>query len=70
MKPEKWQYVIDINMLGVLYTTQAFFKLAMNKYKGFIINISSVIGQIENPGQANYSVAKGGVLGLMMNNSK
>ena len=70
MKPEKWQYVIDINMLGVLYTTQAFFKLAMNKYRGFMINISSVIWQIENPGQANYSVAKGGVLGLMMSNSK
>ena len=70
MKPEQWQSVIDINMLGVLYTTQALFKLAINKCKGCIINISYVVAQIENPGQANYSVAKGGVLGLMMSNSK
>jgi 3-oxoacyl-[acyl-carrier protein] reductase len=38
--------------------------------KGRIINMSSVVGQIGNPGQANYAAAKGGVLGLTMSNAK
>jgi len=70
MKPKQWQDVIDINLSGVFYTTQAFFKLAMKKRKGRIINISSVVGQIGNPGQANYAAAKGGVIGLTMSNAK
>ena len=64
MKPEQWQSVIDINLSGVFYCTQAFFKLASKKRTGRIINISSVVGQIGNPGQANYAAAKGGVIGL------
>ena len=40
------------------------------KRKGRIINMSSVVGQIGNPGQANYAAAKGGVLGLTMSNAK
>jgi 3-oxoacyl-[acyl-carrier protein] reductase len=70
MKPEMWQSVIDINLSGVFYTTQAFFKLASKKRTGRIINISSVVGQIGNPGQANYAAAKGGVIGLTMSNAK
>ena len=68
MRSEQWQSDIDINMLVVLYTTQSLFKLAINKCKGCIINISYVVAQIENPGQANYAIAKSGVLGLMMIN--
>lgn len=70
MKPEMWQSVIDINLSGVFYCTQAFFKLASRKRTGRIINISSVVGQIGNPGQANYAAAKGGVIGLTMSNAK
>jgi 3-oxoacyl-[acyl-carrier protein] reductase len=70
MKPEQWQSVIDINLSGVFYCTQAFFKLAAKKRAGRIINISSVVGQIGNPGQANYAAAKGGVIGLTMSNAK
>lgn len=70
MKPEMWQSVIDINLSGVFYCTQAFFKLAAKKRTGRIINISSVVGQIGNPGQANYAAAKGGVIGLTMSNAK
>ncbi len=70
MKPEQWQSVIDINLSGVFYTTQAFFKIASKKRKGRVINISSVVGQIGNPGQANYAAAKGGVIGLTMSNAK
>ena len=70
MKPEIWQEVIDINLTGVFYCTKAFFKVASKKRTGRIINISSVVGQIGNPGQANYAAAKGGVLGLTKANAK
>lgn len=70
MKPKQWQDVIDINLSGVFYCTQAFFKMAMKKRTGRVINISSVVGQIGNPGQANYAAAKGGVIGLTMSNAK
>lgn len=70
MKPDAWQSVIDTNLSGVFYCTQAFFKLAMKKRTGRIINISSVVGQIGNPGQANYAAAKGGVIAMSMSNAK
>lgn len=70
MKPEQWQAVIDINLSGVFYCTQAFFKIAMKKRTGRIINISSVVGLIGNPGQANYAAAKGGVIGMTRANAK
>lgn len=70
MKRDQWQDVIDINLSGVFYCTQQFFKIASKKRTGRIINISSVVGQIGNPGQANYAAAKGGVLGLTMSNAK
>jgi 3-oxoacyl-[acyl-carrier protein] reductase len=64
MKPEQWQSVIDTNLSGVFYCTQAFFKIASKQRTGRIINMSSVVGQIGNPGQANYAAAKAGVLGM------
>jgi NAD(P)-dependent dehydrogenase (short-subunit alcohol dehydrogenase family) len=70
MKPKQWQDVIDINLSGVFYCTQAFFKLVAKKRTGRIVNISSVVGQIGNPGQANYAAAKGGVIGMSMANAK
>jgi len=70
MKPSQWQDVIDINLSGVFYCTQAFFKIAAKKRAGRIINVSSVVGQIGNPGQANYAAAKGGVIALTKSNAK
>jgi len=70
MKPAQWQDVIDVNLSGVFYCTQAFFKIAAKKRTGRIINISSVVGQIGNPGQANYAAAKAGVIGLTKSNAK
>jgi len=70
MKPAMWQDVIDINLSGVFYCTQEFFKIAAKKRTGKIVNISSVVGQFGNPGQANYAAAKGGVIGLTMSNAK
>jgi 3-oxoacyl-[acyl-carrier protein] reductase len=70
MKPQQWQDVIDINLSGVFYCSQAFFKVASKRRTGRIINISSVVGQIGNPGQANYAAAKGGVIGMTYSNAK
>lgn len=70
MKEQQWQDVIDINLSGVFYCTKAFFKIASKKRSGRIINIASVVGQIGNPGQANYAAAKGGVIGMTKANAK
>lgn len=64
MKPEAWQAVIDINLTGVFLCTKAVTKSMMKKRSGRIINITSVSGLAGNPGQANYSAAKAGVIGF------
>ncbi|KAB2624876.1 3-oxoacyl-[acyl-carrier-protein] reductase 4-like [Pyrus ussuriensis x Pyrus communis] len=64
MKLKQWQEVIDLNLTGVYLCTQAAAKIMMKKKKGRIINIASVVGLVGNVGQANYSAAKAGVIGL------
>ncbi|RAL52484.1 hypothetical protein DM860_007341 [Cuscuta australis] len=64
MTKSQWQEVIDLNLTGVFLCTQAAAKIMMKKKKGRIINIASVVGLVGNPGQANYSAAKAGVIGL------
>jgi 3-oxoacyl-[acyl-carrier protein] reductase len=64
MKPEDWQAVIDINLTGVFLCTRAASKIMLKQRSGRIINIASVAGQMGNPGQANYSAAKAGVIGF------
>jgi len=64
MKKEQWSQVIDLNLTGVFLCLQASCKLMLKQRSGRIVNISSVVGQIGNPGQANYAAAKGGVLSL------
>ncbi|TKY47741.1 3-oxoacyl-of acyl-carrier-protein reductase [Spatholobus suberectus] len=64
MKKSQWQEVIDINLTGVFLCTQAAAKVMMKKKKGRIVNIASVVGLVGNVGQANYSAAKAGVIGL------
>ena len=64
MKLEDWQAVIDLNLTGVFLCTQAVSKTMLKQRSGKIINIASVAGQMGNPGQANYSAAKAGVIGL------
>ena len=64
MKLEQWQAVINLNLTGVFLCTKAVTKTMLKQRSGRIINIASVAGQMGNPGQANYSAAKAGVIGM------
>lgn len=64
MKLEDWQAVIDLNLTGVFLCTRVASKMMLKQKSGRIINITSVAGQMGNPGQANYSAAKAGVIGF------
>jgi 3-oxoacyl-[acyl-carrier protein] reductase len=64
MKSADWQSVIDLNLTGVFLCTRAVSRTMLKARAGRIINITSVVGLMGNPGQANYSAAKAGVIGL------
>ncbi len=64
MKLEDWQAVIDTNLTGVFSCTRVVSKIMLKQKSGRIINIASVAGQMGNPGQANYSASKAGVIGF------
>ena len=64
MKLEDWQAVIDLNLTGVFLCTRAVAKIMLKQRSGRIMNIASVAGQMGNPGQANASAAKAGVIGF------
>lgn len=64
MKSADWQSVIDLNLTGVFLCTRAVSRSMLKARSGRIINITSVVGLMGNPGQANYSAAKAGVIGL------
>jgi 3-oxoacyl-[acyl-carrier protein] reductase len=61
---EEWKKTIDINLSGAFYCAKAVAKPMMKARRGRIINISSVIGETGNPGQAAYSASKAGIFGL------
>ncbi|MEX2092029.1 MAG: 3-oxoacyl-[acyl-carrier-protein] reductase [Pirellulales bacterium] len=64
MTDEQWDDVIATNLRSVFLFTRAASQAMMRKRTGRIINISSVSGIMGNPGQANYSASKAGVIGL------
>lgn len=64
MKAADFDAVIDTNLKGVFYMTKGVYPLFLKQKSGKIINISSVSGLMGNPGQANYSASKAGVIGL------
>lgn len=64
MKDEQWDQVLGINLRGVFLFTRAAARPLMKSAAGRIINVASVCGLAGNPGQANYSASKAGVIGF------
>ncbi len=64
MDREDWQTVIDVNLGGVFNCTDAFYDDVRASETGRLINISSVVGQRGNYGQANYATTKSGLFGF------
>jgi 3-oxoacyl-[acyl-carrier protein] reductase len=64
MNERDWDSVIQVNLKSVFNCTHAVIRAMMKERYGRIVNISSVVGQIGNPGQANYSASKAGIMGF------
>lgn len=64
MKQEDWDLVIRINLTGAFICTKVVSKQMLRQNSGSIVNIASVVGQMGNIGQANYSASKAGLIGL------
>lgn len=64
MSEEDWDAVLDSNLKGTFLMTRAALKPMLKQKQGKIVNITSVMGLIANPGQANYSASKAGLIGF------
>lgn len=64
MKEEEWDAVIDVNLKGTFNCTKSAVKYMSKQRYGRIINIASIVGEMGNAGQANYSASKAGVIAL------
>ncbi|OIP32080.1 hypothetical protein AUK22_00385 [bacterium CG2_30_54_10] len=62
MDAEMWRDVLSVNLDGTFYVTKAFIDGMAESGFGRIINIASIVGQMGNFGQANYSASKGGII--------
>jgi acetoacetyl-CoA reductase/3-oxoacyl-[acyl-carrier protein] reductase len=70
MADEDWQKVLDVNLSGAFFLSKAALEHMIERGTGRIINISSIIGQTGNIGQANYAASKSGLFGLTMTFAK
>ncbi|TCM98935.1 3-oxoacyl-[acyl-carrier-protein] reductase [Paenibacillus sp. BK033] len=70
MKEEEFDQVIETNLKGVFNGIKAVTRPMMKQRSGRIINISSVVGVLGNPGQSNYVAAKAGVIGLTKSSAR
>jgi len=64
MTEADWDAVLDTNLKGAFLMTRAALKPMLKQRRGKIVNITSVIGMIASPGQANYAAAKAGLIGF------
>ncbi|EAT15928.1 3-oxoacyl-[acyl-carrier-protein] reductase [Desulfuromonas acetoxidans] len=70
MKEDDWDAVMNINLKGAFLCTRAAAKVMNKQRYGRIINVTSVVGQMGNIGQANYCASKGGLMGLTRSNAR
>ncbi len=64
MKEQDWDEVLAVNLKGVFNTTQAVARVMMRQRWGRIVNVTSVVGEMGNAGQPNYSASKAGIIGF------
>jgi len=64
MKDEEWDAVLSTNLKGVFHCTRAVLRPMIKQRSGRIINLTSVVAVMGNPGQANYVAAKAGIIGF------
>lgn len=64
MSDEDWDTVLNVNLKSVFLCTRAVMRPMLKQRSGRIINITSIVGIIGNPGQANYVSAKAGIIGF------
>jgi 3-oxoacyl-[acyl-carrier protein] reductase len=64
MSEEEWDTVVRVNLKSVFNCTQAVLRAMVKQRSGRIVSVSSVSGQIGNPGQANYAASKAGIMGF------
>src|SRR6478736_5840750 len=65
LKDEDWDQVLNVNLTSTFRLARAAIKLMMRKRFGRIIAITSIVGVTGNPGQANYTASKAGIIGLI-----
>ena len=70
MSEEDWDAVVDTNLKGAFFCTKAVARIMLKQEAGKIVNIASVMGIVGNPGQANYSASKGGIIALTKTTAK
>lgn len=64
MSEDDWRQVVDVNLSGTFFMAQAALRHMIERGSGRIINVSSIVGEIGNIGQANYAASKSGLFGL------
>jgi 3-oxoacyl-[acyl-carrier protein] reductase len=66
MSEEDWDRVLDVDLKSVFLCTKAALRYMLRARWGRVISLSSIAGQVGNPGQANYAAAKAGIIGFTL----